>query len=92
MTPEDRTTAKWVPTVARLHVPLHSVVNLRKIAGNLRSLANRLDFMSRSSEDAKTLLTEAWYEIRRINREMQRIRRPGRPSRNKHKMWYGPLN
>ena len=34
----------YIPAIVRVDVPLRSVVNLRRVAENLRGLAERLDF------------------------------------------------
>lgn len=88
---------RHISIVARLDVPLKSVVNLRRVAGNLRALAQQLDFLSRSPEDAAVVLSAARNEIRHTNREMQKIKTVGRPrkewlkaewAKNKnHNMW-----
>lgn len=71
---------KIVGEVARLEVPLRSVVNLRRVAENLRGLADRLDAMSRDgTRESRRILFDAMLEVRSCNRRLRAIRRPGRP-------------
>jgi hypothetical protein len=82
----------YLTRVVRIDVPVRSVVNLRRVAENLRGLADRLDFLSREPRDADEILLEASFEARRCHRRMQAIQPPGRPSskkralKDKHKM------
>ena len=69
----------YVPTVARLDLPLTSVVNLRRLASELRGLADRLDWLSRETERPPEVLLSAWSAVRRTGRNCAKIRRPGRP-------------
>lgn len=82
-TPYEQT---YTPTVARLDVPLRSVVNLRRVAGQLRALAQQLDFLSREPGAADIILTAARKEVRHANKELQKIRRPGRPKKREHSL------
>ena len=78
----DETTAyeqTYIPAVSRLDLPLRSVVNLRRVAAELRGLAERLDFLSRDTASADEILFSAWQSSRRTNRKLARIRKPGRP-------------
>lgn len=72
---------QWVAEVARLDVPLRSVVNLRRVAGELRALAVRLDHLSRDPRPAADVLFEARRATRHTNHNLQAIRKPGRPSK-----------
>lgn len=69
----------YMPDVARLEIPLTSVVNLRRVASELRGLAERLDWLSRDTDDATAVLFEAWTAVRHTGRRCGKIRRPGRP-------------
>lgn len=79
-------TENWVPAVARLDIPLGSVVNLRRIAGELRALAERLDVLSRDPADSADLLSEAGRATRHTNANLRKIRRPGRPRKLAHSL------
>lgn len=70
----------YINGVVRVDVPMRSVVNLRRVAENLRGLAERLDFLSRDPRDADEVLFEAMSEARRCHRRLQSIQPPGRPS------------
>ena len=70
-----------VGEVAQLDVPLRSVVNLRRVAENLRGLADRLDFLSRSPAESRRILFDAMLEVRSTNRRLRQIRKPGRPTK-----------
>jgi hypothetical protein len=76
----------WVPTVARLDVPLNSVVNLRRIAGELRALAERFDVLSRDPADSADLLSAAGFATRHTNANLRKIKRPGRPAKREHSL------
>ena len=80
----------WVPTIARLDIPLRSVVNLRRVAGNLRALAQQLDFLSRADGDSADLLCAARNEVRHTNRELAKIKRVGRPRKEWNKLQWDP--
>jgi len=77
----DYTGKQIVPEVSRLDIPLRSVVNLRRVAQNLRGLADRLDFLSRDPRDSRTVLFEAMLEIRSVAARLRAIKSPGRPKR-----------
>ena len=74
------TEQNMVGETARLDIPLRSAVNLRRIAENLRGLADRLDALSRSDGKSVSILFAAMLEIRSVNRRLRSIRRPGRPT------------
>lgn len=77
--------SQYVPEVARLEIPLRSVVNLRRVAEELRGLAAHLDRISRTpNPKAGSLLFEAWLRIQATRRQMASIRRPGRPTKSSH--------
>jgi hypothetical protein len=76
----------WVPTVARLDIPLGSVVNLRRVAGELRALAERLDVLSRDPADSAEVLFEAGRATRHTAANLRKIRRPGRPAKRVHSL------
>jgi len=87
-TPRDRVhhSENWVPTVARLDIPLGSVVNLRRVAGELRALAQRLDVLSREPEDSATLLFAAGSATRHAAANLRKIKKPGRPRKLVHSL------
>lgn len=70
----------YIPAVVRVEVPLRSVVNMRRVAENLRGLAERLDFLSRDPRDPDEVLFEARREARKCHRKLQTIQPPGRPA------------
>jgi hypothetical protein len=77
---------QYVPDVCRLNIPLRSVVNLRRVAEELRGLAAELDRLSRSREPrAGRVLADAWYAVRQTSGILMTIRRPGRPSTSRSK-------
>jgi hypothetical protein len=71
----------YVSEVARLDIPLRSVVNLRRVAEELRGLAQRLDFLSRDTGTSADVLQDAWRACYRTRRNLSRIRAPGRPKK-----------
>ena len=75
----NRFEESYVPTVARPDLPLSSVVNLRRVAAELRGLADRLDWLSRDNAPAAEVLFSAWTAARHTGRNCAKIRRPGRP-------------
>ena len=87
-TPRDHKTfveEQYIPDVARLDIPMRSVVNLRRVAEELRGLAAQLDRISRDTNPkAGSLLFEAAGCVVRTRRRLMAIRRPGRPSRSSH--------
>lgn len=75
---------RYVPESIRLQIPLRSVLNLRRVAEELRGLAYRLDTISRfQGEDAGAALFDAHSAIRRAQKRIAEIRYRGRP-RLKH--------
>lgn len=86
--PRDRVhhSENWVPTVARLDIPLGSVVNLRRIAGELRALAERFDVLSRDPADSADLLFQAGRATRHTASNMRKIKTPGRPRKLVHSL------
>ena len=76
----------WVMPVARLDIPLGSVVNLRRVASELRGLAERLDFLSRDPADSADILSEAWKATRHTNGNLRNIKRVGRPRKLVHSL------
>lgn len=83
LTPYELSTTH--PESARLDIPLKSVVNLRRVAEELRGLASRLDIISRDgSQEAPALLNEAWFAVRHTHRRLDRIKSPGRPKKRVH--------
>ena len=86
--PRDRVhhSENWVPTVARLDIPLGSVVNLRRVAGELRALAERLDVLSRDPADSADLLFAAGRATRHTAANLRKIKKPGRPRNLVHSL------
>lgn len=74
----------YIPTLARIDVPLLSVVNLRRIASEFRGLAERLDQLSRDPDEAAVVLAEARSACLRTRRNLSKIKRPGRPVKQEH--------
>lgn len=69
-----------VGDVARLDIPLRSVVALRRVAEHLRGLATMLDQLSRRDDMvARSALFEARMTVREVNRKLRVMRGPGRP-------------
>lgn len=68
-----------VGDVARLDVPLRSVVTLRRVAEHLRGLAATLDQLSRRDDlVARSALFEARMYTREVNRKLRALRGPGK--------------
>lgn len=69
-----------VGEVARLDVPLNSVVALRRVAEHLRGLATMMDQAShRDDLPPRSVLFEVRMQVREVNRRLRRLRGPGRP-------------
>lgn len=69
-----------VGDVARLDIPLRSVVALRRVAEHLRGLASTLEQLSRRDDlVARSVLFEARMYTREVNRKLRALRGPGRP-------------
>lgn len=69
---------------ARVDVPLRSVIGLRKVADELRGLANQIEFLSHELHERPTYIMLGVRDaVRRCNRNMAAIRRPGRPKKHK---------
>lgn len=71
----------WRAEISRLDIPLRSVVNLRRVASELRGLAERLDALSRDPSDATDVLADAFKAVRHTRSNMSKIRSPGRPAK-----------
>ena len=76
----------YVAEVARLEIPLRSVVDLRRVGEELRGLAARLDWLSRDRGAPAEVLGEAWSACYKTRRNMARIRAPGRPKKRVHSL------
>jgi hypothetical protein len=73
----------YIGKVARIDVPLKSVISLRRVADELRGLASRLEFLSHEREEPPaTVMFSARLAVRRSNVKMKAIRGPGRPKKN----------
>ncbi len=69
-----------VGDVARLDVPLRSVVALRRVADHLRGLASMMEQAShRDDLPARSVLFEVRMQVRAVNRKLRILRGPGRP-------------
>lgn len=76
----------YVGECIRLEIPLKSVMNLRRVAEELRGLASRLECLSRyQSESASVTMLMARSEIKRSADRITAIRGRGRPKRSRHK-------
>jgi hypothetical protein len=71
----------YLRAVGRIDIPLRSVVNLRRVAEELRGLAQRLDFLSRDPGDTAEVLYEASKAVRHTRHNIEKIRSPGRPKK-----------
>jgi hypothetical protein len=71
----------WKQEVARLDIPLRSVVNLRRVASELRGLAERLDALSRDPDDSTHVLDNAARAVRHTAANLRKIRSPGKPKK-----------
>lgn len=75
---------RYLPESIRLQIPLRSLVNLRRVAEELRGLAAQLDYISRyPTESVGTDVLEAAAAVRRSQERIAAIRYRGRP-RLKH--------
>lgn len=70
---------RYVGKVARLDIPLHSVITLRRIAEELHGLATNLDWLSRRHEAPAVVLLEARWHVEKAEKKMRGIRGKGRP-------------
>lgn len=69
-----------VGDVARLEVPLRSVVALRRIADHLRGLATMMEQAShRDDLPPRSVLFEVRMQVRETNRRLRVLRGPGLP-------------
>lgn len=80
----NRLDAQWIGQFCRLEIPLQSVVNLRRVAEELRGLAFRLDGLSRYSQDPTGAMLEVRSAVTRTNRRLSEIRGRGRPKKSRH--------
>lgn len=72
---------KMITEVVRLDLPMRSVVNLRRVASELRGLAEVLDRLSREPGDPGDVLSDARKAGRHTNRNLAKIKTPGRPKK-----------
>lgn len=71
-----------VGDVARLDIPLRSVVNLRRVADHLRGLAAMMEQASKRDDiPARSVLFEVRMYTREVNRKLRAMRGPGRPQK-----------
>ena len=72
--------SRYIPESMRLQLPLRSVMNLRRVAEELRGLAYRLETLSKyPRETTEATLFEASQAVYRANKNIARIRYRGRP-------------
>lgn len=68
----------------RFEIPIKSLVNLRKVAEELRGLAQRLEYLSRYPlETPEQTIIEVRRVISHTNKRMQTIRGRGRPKKGR---------
>lgn len=73
----------YIGKVARVDVPLKSVISLRRVADELRGLAAKLEYLSHErTERPPTVMLEARMAVRQCNRKLAQIRGPGRPKKH----------
>jgi hypothetical protein len=73
-----------VGDVARLDIPLRSVVSLRRVADHLRGLATMMEQASRwEDRPARSVLLEVRFQCRAVNAKLRALRGPGRPYTNR---------
>lgn len=71
-----------VGDVARLDIPLRSVVNLRRVAEHLRGLAAMMEQASKRDDiPARSVLFEVRMYTREVNRKLRVMRGSGRPQK-----------
>lgn len=80
----NRIEEQYIGQLCRLEIPLKSVVNLRRVAEELRGLAFRLDGLSRSDATPSQAMLEVKGLVRRCNHRLDAIRGRGRPKRSRH--------
>lgn len=69
-----------VGDVARIDIPLRSVVALRRVADHLRGLATMMEQASKRDDiPARSVLFEVRMTVREVNRKLRSLRGPGRP-------------
>lgn len=69
-----------VGDVARLDIPLRSVIALRRVADHLRGLATMMEQASRLDDrPPRSVLFEVRMQVRAVNRKLRVLRGPGRP-------------
>lgn len=77
---------QYVGELARLEIPMKSVLNLRRVADELSGLATRLDHLSRFSTDKPSVvMLQVRALVRESNHRLTAIRGRGRPKRSRHK-------
>lgn len=78
--------AGYVGDVARLEIPLKSVMNLRRVAEELRGLAMALECLSRfSDEEPAVTMLEVRAAVKRCSDRLTAIRSRGRLKRSRNK-------
>lgn len=75
----------YVGDVVRLEIPLKSLMNLRRVAEELRGLAQRLESIGRFADHPAAGMLEARMIVKATNRRLDEIRSRGRPKRSRNK-------
>lgn len=77
---------QYVGDLARLEIPLKSVMNLRKVAEELRGLATRIECLGMYSTDKPSVvMLQVRTMVRTSNKRLTAIRGRGRPKRSRNK-------
>lgn len=76
----DRFAEAYVGKAVRLHIPLKSVITLRRVAEELRALALHIDVSSRQLDEKPALvMLTVRRHVERTNKRLAEIRGRGRP-------------
>lgn len=75
----------YVGDVVRLEIPLKSLMNLRRVAEELRGLAHRLECIGRFADRPAAAMIEVRMIVKAANHRLDKIRSRGRPKRSRNK-------
>lgn len=75
----------YVGDVVRLEIPLKSLMNLRRVAEELRGLAHRLECIGRFADRPAAAMIEVRMIVKATNHRLDKIRSRGRPKRSRNK-------
>lgn len=75
----------YLGDVVRLEIPIKSLMNLRRVAEELRGLAHRLECIGRFAERPAAAMIEAQMIVKATNKRLDEIRSRGRPKRSRNK-------